>query len=120
LTQIRQEDVDGADYFPAVFHAFLDWIGNEPFTLCSWGAYDLGQFRSDCARHSFPFPATFERHINLKKAFSKWQGVRPMGMKGALAHLGLPLSGTHHRGIDDARNIAKIAALLLPAMEVAQ
>ena len=26
----------------------------------------------------------------------------------ALAHVGLPLVGTHHRGIDDARNIARL------------
>ena len=34
--------------------------------------------------------------------------TRPLGMKGALAMEDIPLEGTHHRGIDDARNIAKI------------
>lgn len=29
-------------------------------------------------------------------------------MKGALHILDLPLEGTHHRGVDDAKNIAKI------------
>ena len=31
-----------------------------------------------------------------------------MGMKGALRNENIKLEGTHHRGIDDARNIAKI------------
>ncbi|HWO78436.1 MAG TPA: 3'-5' exonuclease, partial [Bacillus sp. (in: firmicutes)] len=33
---------------------------------------------------------------------------RGVGMARALEMLKLPLEGTHHRGIDDARNIAKI------------
>src|SRR6185436_2442801 len=39
LTSITQSDVDGADTFWTAFHEFLDWIGQEPFVLCSWGAY---------------------------------------------------------------------------------
>ena len=38
-------------------------------------------------------------------------------MERALARIGLPLEGTHHRGIDDARNIARLAALMLPQWE---
>jgi 3'-5' exoribonuclease 1 len=41
LTSITQPDVDSADTFPTVFQEFLDWIGREPFVLCSWGQYDL-------------------------------------------------------------------------------
>src|SRR5579863_6643984 len=48
LTSIRQSDVNGAETFWSVFHDFLNWIGSEPFVLCSWGAYDLNQFRVDC------------------------------------------------------------------------
>ena len=120
LTSIRQEDVDGADYFWAVFPQFVAWIGAEPFRLCSWGAYDLGQFRKDCARHKIALPASFEDHVNLKKEVSRWKGVRPMGMKGALAMLGIALDGTHHRAIDDARNIAKMAQVVLPQVEAAR
>jgi inhibitor of KinA sporulation pathway (predicted exonuclease) len=117
LTSITQADVDGAETFAPVFHAFEAWIGPEPFTLCSWGAYDLRQLQKDCARHKIAFPDIMNRHINLKQEFSRWRGVRPMGMKAALAALKIPLAGTHHRGVDDARNIARIAALLLPWIE---
>ena len=40
-----------------------------------------------------------------------------MGMKGALAMMNVPLEGTHHRGVDDARNIAKLAQIILPRLE---
>ncbi len=38
---------------------------------------------------------------------------RQMGMARALTTLGHKLEGTHHRGVDDAINIAKIAHTLL-------
>src|SRR5689334_1104700 len=117
LTTVQQIDVDSADYFYMVFPDFVQWIGNEPFRLCSWGAYDLNQFRVDCNRHGLTLPTSFERHINLKKAFAAWKGIKPCGMKAALTILKLPLDGQHHRGIDDARNIAKIARIMLPEIE---
>jgi 3'-5' exoribonuclease 1 len=117
LTSIRQHDVDQADDFATVFARYVAWIGPEPFVLCSWGAYDLGQLRRDCRQHGLELPSAFESHINLKQEHSRLRGVKPMGMKGALARENISLEGTHHRGIDDARNIAKIALKILPQIE---
>ena len=117
LTGIQQSDVEGATTFPDALAAFVGWIGPEPFVLCSWGAYDLGQFRTDCRRHGIPQPANFEQHVNLKRAFAELHGIPPCGMKAALARLELPFAGRHHRGIDDARNIARIATVILPRIE---
>ena len=118
LTSIRQEDVDAADLFPAVLRRFRTWIGTELFALCSWGGYDLNQLRSDCRRHDLQLPPTFERsHINLKKEFARVFQVKSCGMARALEVAGLPLQGTHHRGGDDARNIARLAMLVLPRLE---
>lgn len=114
LTSITQAEVDAADPFSMVFPAFVDWIGDADIRLCSWGFYDVGQFRLDCDRHGVAFPEGFEtRHLNLKTEFAAWKGVRRCGMAAALKHLDLPLVGTHHRGIDDARNIALIAQQML-------
>lgn len=119
LTSIKQKDVDGAETFDRVFPEFVDWIGEEPFVLCSWGAYDLNQFRVDCARHGMAAPSSFQRHVNLKTAFASAFGVKSCGMARALEYAGLAMRGTHHRGIDDARNIADLAALILPGLEAA-
>lgn len=119
LTSIRQEQVDEADDFSTVFPQFLEWIGNEPFKTCSWGAYDMKQFRIDCERHKLTFPASFGNHINLKAEFARIRNEKPCGMSFALQKLHIPLEGTHHRGIDDARNIAKIAQIILPQIEAA-
>ena len=121
LTTIKQADVDGADMFPAVFARFLEWIGmGRPYRLCSWGFFDVGQFRLDCTRFGLVFPEQFESdHLNIKHLFAEWKGVRRCGMTAALDLLGLPLAGTHHRGIDDARNIARIVQETLPNVVVA-
>lgn len=118
LTTIRRRDVDAADSFPAVFAGFVARIGPGPFAPCSWGGYDLGQFRIGYARRGPDLPADFERHIDLKRGFTRLASIKPCGMTRALARAGLPARGTHRRGIDDARNIARLAALVLPRVAV--
>ncbi len=39
-------------------------------------------------------------------------------MRRALGNESLPFEGRHHRAIDDARNIARLAQLILPVIEV--
>ncbi len=78
----------------------------------------LNQFCRDCERYGMPLPGVFDGHINLKREFSRRKSVKPTGMKGALAMLDLPLLGTHHRGMNDARNIAVLAQQILPRLEV--
>jgi 3'-5' exoribonuclease 1 len=107
LTQIRQGDVDTAPPFPQAFARFIAWAREfEPYVLSSWGDYDRKQLLSDCRLHDVPYP--FQTHVNLKRAFAEQHRCPPCGMAQALRRLGLPLEGTHHRGIDDARNIARI------------
>ncbi len=109
LTTIKQTDVENAATFPEAIISFKEWKSKfSHYTFCSWGNYDKRQFTQDCKFHQIPYPFTPE-HINVKKQFSDYLGVsKAFGMAGALEKLGLELMGTHHRGIDDARNIAKI------------
>ncbi len=122
LTSIYQTDVETAEEFPETFKAFMDWIGAESSVLVSWGAYDLKQIKQDCQFHGIENPEIFQQHFNLKKAFSEVRNIRPCGMKRALNILGIELLGTHHRGIDDARNIAKIfqsiASTIIPKYSI--
>lgn len=115
LTSISQEDVDAADTFPKAFARFVTWMGPGPWQLITWGAFDVSQFRLDCQRHDMTFPERLATdHLNLKVAFGRWKSVKRPGMRTALELLDLPHVGTPHRGIDDARNIARIAQATLP------
>ncbi|MEM7556321.1 MAG: 3'-5' exonuclease, partial [Cyanobacteria bacterium P01_A01_bin.84] len=108
LTSITQKDIDTAPKFPEAMSNFKEWLISFPdYIFCSWGEYDRRQFRQDCKLHNLENP--FSEHINIKKKFSEYlKTSRPFGMKGALDYLGMELKGRHHRGIDDARNIAAI------------
>lgn len=112
LTTITQAEVDQAQRFPEVLQAFREWIGEEPFLLLSWGAYDRKQIEKDCARWRLDSSWASRNHRNLKAMHAETilGGGRQMGMSKALKQAGLSLHGTHHRGIDDARNIARIFA----------
>jgi inhibitor of KinA sporulation pathway (predicted exonuclease) len=74
----------------------------------SYGDYDRQQFERQCAARgvSYPFSAS---HLNVKTLFTLvCQRRHDVGMAQALQLLNLPLEGKHHRGHDDAWNIALI------------
>lgn len=110
LTSITQAEVDAAQSFPQVIQAFWDWINieEETYWLGSWGYYDRKQFEKDCILHELD-TQWLEPHLSIKHQYQKIKALRkPVGMARALQLEGLDLVGTHHRGIDDARNISKI------------
>ncbi|MEN9576872.1 MAG: hypothetical protein RL514_4727 [Verrucomicrobiota bacterium] len=110
LISIQQADVDGAPTFLEVVARLRAWLTPlSPNSWCSWGDYDRKQFVQDCAFHRVGFPFAGP-HRNLKTEFVAAR-VRPkkLGMSEALHALGLTFEDTVHRGIDDARNIARIS-----------
>jgi inhibitor of KinA sporulation pathway (predicted exonuclease) len=115
LTSITQDQVDAADTFPKAFARFATWMGTGPSRLVTWGAFDIQQLRKDCEQHGMVLPERLvAAHLNLKTAFGHWKDLKRVGMSQALAVLDLDLVGTHHRGIDDARNLARIAQRTIP------
>jgi inhibitor of KinA sporulation pathway (predicted exonuclease) len=112
LTSIRQKDVEGAPPFPEALEALSCWAeAYAPYTLAAWGNYDRGQFQDDCRLHRVVYP--FGAYLNIKTAFARLVNCRPCGMARALHLAGLTLEGTHHRGIDDVRNIARLVDYLV-------
>jgi inhibitor of KinA sporulation pathway (predicted exonuclease) len=109
LTGITQNEVDRAPSFHEATEAMKAWMYQfEDALFCSWGDYDRNQFVQDCDFHEIAYPFR-SGHLNLKAEFSRTLGLRKkLGVVEALRHLGLRFEGSHHRGIDDARNIARI------------
>jgi inhibitor of KinA sporulation pathway (predicted exonuclease) len=108
LTSIAQADVAGARGFREAIAELARFIDGRDALFCSWGDYDRNQFEQDARFHHVELPFG-GRHLNVKKRFTAELGEeRRYGMAGALERVGLPLVGTHHRGIDDARNIARL------------
>jgi 3'-5' exoribonuclease 1 len=117
LTKIRQSDVDSAPDFASVLKDFVEWANRfRTFEFCSWGDYDRKQLAQDCLYHQVEYPFD-SSHINLKAQFATMNHRRRrMGVPAALSSVGLSFSGTHHRGIDDARNIALLIPSLFPVL----
>ena len=108
LTTITQEDVDAFLDFKETWLDFLQWLDRmivAPALFCSWGKYDIEQLTRDCTYHGLQL--TLGQHCNLARMFQKHTG-RHVGHRKAMNILRLKPVGTHHRGLDDARNIAEI------------
>jgi len=109
LTTITQEllDTEGVS-FKEVCTKLREDYNAHYYTWSSYGAYDLNMMKKQCKIRGIDYPLS-QDHINVKTLFSETKGLRKkVGMNGALGILNIPLEGTHHRGIDDAKNIAKI------------
>lgn len=119
LTSIRQEDVDGAPTFPEVLAAHRAWLaghglGDDDFAFVTCGDWDLvSMMPRQCAAAGISvvgLPRMYRRWINIKRVFVETvRKARSYGMTSMLRSLHLTLEGTHHRGIDDCHNIARIA-----------
>lgn len=112
LTTITQEQVDSAEPYEVVMEDFARWAreGSDEVMLLSWGRYDKNQILREAKKkgHEGDIITLMERHDSFKHKLAEVRGVKPFGMRAGLEIYNLPLDGTHHRGIDDARNIAKI------------
>lgn len=114
LTTITPEliEKEGISFSEALRILKKDYL-SQSRAWASFGAYDLKMFQRQCQDlgKGYPFSPS---HINVKTLFAlKNKLGHELGMDGALQFLGIPLEGTHHRGVDDAKNIAKILREIL-------
>jgi inhibitor of KinA sporulation pathway (predicted exonuclease) len=116
LTTLTQEQLDEEGVpFSQACSDLISRYDSLNRVWASYGDYDRRMFDRQCRASDFnaryPFGTT---HINIKNLFAIEKGLkREVGMSKALETLQIELEGTHHRGVDDALNIAKIACRLL-------
>jgi inhibitor of KinA sporulation pathway (predicted exonuclease) len=114
LTTITPEMVaqDGVSFNEACSVLKKQYLSSS-YAWASFGAYDLKQIQRQCSAMGIGFPFG-PSHINVKTLFAlKKKLGHEQGMAGALELLSIPLEGVHHRGVDDAKNIAKILRWIL-------
>ncbi|MDQ0604659.1 inhibitor of KinA sporulation pathway (predicted exonuclease) [Streptomyces canus] len=117
LTGLTQAEVERGVTFAEACRILVEEYeaGKRPWA--SWGEYDRRQFarQSQADGVAYPFGYPTERtHTNAKAVFAAAYGLRKKpGMDHALQIAGLPLEGRHHRGEDDAWNIAALVLDLL-------
>ena len=67
----------------------------------------------ECERKGIRKPAYFDKWVNLKQLFADHYKVRRCKIAKMLERHGMRFEGRLHSGIDDSRNIARIAAQLV-------
>ena len=117
LTGIDQAKVDGAETLDRVLVKFCAWLdehAGEDYSLAADCQSDLRHFLlAECRR----------KKIRVRDAWRVWVDIgrhlmvhfdlrRPGNLQMKLARVGLAFEGTPHRGIDDARNIGRLALAL--------
>lgn len=108
LTTLTQEYVDQGITFQAAMETLRKTYKANDRLFVSWGDYDRKIFARNCEDYGVKYPFG-PRHLNFRNNFALLHGLSAeLGMDGALEHLGMKLDGTHHRGVDDARNIANL------------
>lgn len=113
LTSLTQEQVDGGIPFADACAIVEKEYRARQRVWASYGDYDRQMFERQCEARAINYPFS-PSHINVKTIFtlvhSKYHDV---GMAQAMELAGLPMEGRHHRGDDDAWNVAKLLHTLL-------
>lgn len=114
LTSLTQRDVDDGVSIDEACETLISAFRSRDITWASFGDYDRRQFERQLGFDGVPFGS---RHINVKTLAGMALGLQhEVGMSETLAMMNLPLEGRHHRGHDDAWNIARILIELIRKM----
>jgi inhibitor of KinA sporulation pathway (predicted exonuclease) len=79
----------------------------------SYGDYDRSLFQQQCDVRGIEYPFS-SGHINVKSLFGIMHALPyEVGMTRALQMCDLELEGRHHRGVDDAWNVARLLSRMI-------
>ncbi|MBX9583740.1 MAG: exonuclease domain-containing protein, partial [Gemmataceae bacterium] len=113
LTTLTQEQVAAGVAFKDACKRLEDEYHAPERLWASYGDYDRRQFEKQCRDVGVRYPFG-PSHLNVKTLCSVARKLpAECGLPQALALFGLPLEGTHHRGDDDAWNVAGLLAEVL-------
>jgi inhibitor of KinA sporulation pathway (predicted exonuclease) len=113
LTTLTQQDVEHGTSLHQACQLLEQGYGSRQRLWASYGDFDRKQMQHECQAQGIEYPFG-DGHINVKSLFAVVHNLRrEVGLDRAMRLMGLPLEGTHHRGDDDAWNIARLLAEIL-------
>ncbi|KAJ4841598.1 hypothetical protein Tsubulata_045781 [Turnera subulata] len=119
LTGIQQIQVDRGVTLSEALLRHDKWlekkgIKNTNFAVVTWSNWDCRvMLESECRFKKIRKPPYFNRWINLKVPFREIYGGARCNLKEAVEMAGLAWQGRAHCGLDDAKNTARLLALLM-------
>jgi len=110
LTKISQAMVDLGLDFEQALAVLRERFLSPQRPWASWGNFDRHILQGQCRDFGFDYPMSPD-HFNLKTLYALRHGLpKAIGLYPAVKRSGLVWEGQHHRGIDDARNTARLLA----------
>lgn len=117
LTTLTQADVDKGISLEEACKKLRKNYDTKNRIWASYGQYDANIFKRDCDSKNIQYPfGNF--HLNIKGIIETVYG-QSLGLGELYNKLPWKFEGTHHRGIDDAKNIAKVYVYYLRKMRKA-
>uniref|UniRef100_A0A8C6WVN9 3'-5' exoribonuclease 1 n=1 Tax=Neogobius melanostomus TaxID=47308 RepID=A0A8C6WVN9_9GOBI len=116
LTGITQKTVDEADPFPSVLEKAVAWLQERELgTKYKYAILTDGYFSTNHLPYRIRYPQFAKKWINIRKSYGNFYKVPRTQTKLStmLDKLGLKYEGRPHSGLDDSRNIARIALRML-------
>jgi len=96
-------------------------VGKQEVIPMSWGEFDKRQLLTDAQLHDVGLD-WLDAHVCFQKHYGKWKEAKnQVGLKNALESESISWSGTEHRAIDDARNMAELfckVAAQIPSLKL--
>ena len=113
LTTLTLEQVNGGITFMEACEVLQREYKSRERVWASFGDYDRTMFQKQCQATGVPYPFG-PRHINVKTLFAISRGLpQEIGTAEAMGLMSVSFEGTHHRGDDDAWNVARILGVLV-------
>lgn len=122
LTGITQDQVDRADAFPQVLKKVIEWMKSKElgtkykYCILTDGSWDMSKFLNiQCQLSRLKYPSFAKKWINIRKSYGNFYKVPRSQTKLTimLEKLGMDYDGRPHSGLDDSKNIARIAVRML-------
>ncbi|XP_019377854.1 PREDICTED: 3'-5' exoribonuclease 1 [Gavialis gangeticus] len=122
LTGITQGLVDEADAFPQVLQNAVEWMRQKElgtkysYSILTDGSWDMSKFLNiQCRISHIKYPSFAKKWINIRKSYGNFYKVPRNQTKLTimLEKLGMNYDGRPHSGLDDSKNIARIAIRML-------
>uniref|UniRef100_A0A803JUA9 Exoribonuclease 1 n=1 Tax=Xenopus tropicalis TaxID=8364 RepID=A0A803JUA9_XENTR len=114
--------VDKSDIFPDVLRSVVDWMREKElgtkykYAILTDGSWDMSKFLNmQCRVSRLKYPRFAKKWINIRKSYGNFYKVPRTQTKltTMLEKLGMTYDGRLHSGVDDSKNIARIAAHML-------
>lgn len=112
LTNLLQEEVNGAKSFKEVFLLLEDWIKNDKCIFISWGPDDIRVLIGDNDRNEYNLDiinTIKSNFIDFQSEYGFHRGSKQaISLKNALSYYNIEFQGNQHNALDDAYNLFRV------------